>query len=129
MIFLTELILAFFLMHGDVHVHIHVRVRVRLCVRMRLSVCVSVCVCVCDRVGVLCVLEGEEGGSGGDGDGGGGWVLCLSFPPQCPSGQLKLNSFQVERILEGSGTCCSRPILKLEICNIQWFLSVNLSSK
>ena len=27
--------------------------------------CVDVCVCVCDRVGVLCVWEGEEGGSGG----------------------------------------------------------------
>ena len=54
----------------------------------------------------MCVLEGEEGeegGSGGGGDGGGGWVLCLSFPPQCPSGQLKLNSFQVERMIEGIG--------------------------
>ena len=61
------------------------------------------CVCVCDRVGVLCVWEGEEGGSGGGGDGGGGWVLCLSFPPQCPSGQLKLNSFQVERMIGGIG--------------------------
>ena len=26
-----------------------------------LCVCVVVCLCVCDRVGVLCVLEGEEG--------------------------------------------------------------------
>ena len=67
-----------------------------------MSLCVFVCVCcVCDRVGVLCVLEGEEGGS--DCDGGSGWVLCLSFPPQCPSGQLKLNSFQVERMIEGIG--------------------------
>ena len=44
---------------------------------MRLSVCVCLCVgvCVCDRVGVLCVLEGEEGGCGGGGGGDGGWVL------------------------------------------------------
>ena len=48
------------------------------------------------------MLEGEEGGSGG-GDGGSGWVLCLSFPPQCPSGQLKLNNFQVERMIGGIG--------------------------
>ena len=32
---------------------------------------------------------------------------------------------QVKR-LEESGTCCSRPILKLEICKIQWLLLVNL---
>ena len=72
------------------------------------------------------VWEGEERGSGGGGDGG--WVVCLSFPPQCPSGQLKLNSLirESERD-EESGTCCSRPILKLEICKIQWLLSVNLS--
>ena len=39
---------------------------------MCVFVCVCLCVgvCVCDRVGVLCVLEGEEGGSGGGGDGG-----------------------------------------------------------
>ena len=30
-------------------------------------------------------------------------MLCLSFPPQCPSGQLKLNSLQVERMIEGIG--------------------------
>ena len=36
--------------------------------------CVCLCVGVCDRVGVLCVLEGEEGGCGGGG-GDGGWVL------------------------------------------------------
>ena len=34
-----------------------------------------------------------------------------------PSGQLKLNSFiRYCEWLEESGTCCSRPILKLEIC-------------
>ena len=37
--------------------------------------CLCVGVCVCDRVGVLCVLEGEEGGCGGGGGGDGGWVL------------------------------------------------------
>ena len=61
---------------------------------MSLCVCLCVGVCVCDRVGVLCVLEGEEGGCGGGGDGGwvGGWVLCLSFPPQCPLRQLMRES-------------------------------------
>ena len=34
--------------------------------------------------------------------------------PQCPSGQLKLNSFiRHSESLEESATCCSRPILKL----------------
>ena len=84
---------------------------------------VFVCVCVCDRVGVLRVLEGEEGGSGGGGDGGSGWVLCLSFPPQCPSGQLKLNSFQVERMIEGIGNVpCSTSSQTLKLVNSQAFL-------
>ena len=66
---------------------------------MRLSVCVCLCVgvCVCDRVGVLCVLEGEEGGSGGGGDGGGGWVL-RSVPHDL---------MRESECLEESGTCCS----------------------
>ena len=51
-----------------------------MCACAVVCVCVSVCVCVCDRVGVLCVLEGEEGGSGGGGDGGSGCVLCVLIP-------------------------------------------------
>ena len=74
------------------------------------NTCACVCVCVCAFcvcvfvlvlvfvfviVWVCCVVwEGEERGSGGGGDGG--WVVCLSFPPQCPSGLLKLNSFNRE---------------------------------
>ena len=48
---------------------------------MSLCVCLCVGVCVCDRVGVLCVLEGEEGGCGGGGDGGwvGGCCVCRSL--------------------------------------------------
>ena len=40
--------------------------------------CVGVCVCVFDRVGVLCVWEGEEGGSGG---GDGGWMGVVFVVP------------------------------------------------
>ena len=44
-------------------------------VSVSLRVCLCVGVCVCDRVGVLCVWEGEEGEEGGSGGGGdGGWV-------------------------------------------------------
>ena len=95
-----------------------------MCAYAVVFVCVlCVCVCVCDRVGVLCVLEGEEGGSGGGGDGGGGWVLCLSFPPQCPSGQLRLNSFQVERMIEGIGNVpCSTCFQTFKWVNSQAFL-------
>ena len=84
------------------YINIYIDMYSCMCVFVCVRVCVCVCVCVCDRVGVLCVLEGEEGGSGG-GDGGSGWVLCLSFLPQCPSGQPKLNSFQVERMIGGIG--------------------------
>ena len=53
-----------------------------MCVSLRVCLCVGVC--VCDRVGVLCVLEGEEGGSGGGG-GDGGWVGVVFFVPSAVS--------------------------------------------
>ena len=45
---------------------------------MCLCVCLCVGVCVCDRVGVLCVLEGEEGGCGG-------WVGVVFVVPSAVS--------------------------------------------
>ena len=72
--------------------------------------CVVVVVCV---VCWCCVVEEERliGPSG-----------CW-FPPKFPSGELKLNSFIRQGDgLEESDTCCSRSILKLEMCKIQGFL-------
>ena len=41
---------------------------------------------------------------------------------------MELSSFtRKSECLEDSGTCCSRPMLKLKMCKIQGFLSVNLS--
>ena len=119
-------------MYMYIYIYIYIYMCVCGCVCVCVCVwcvflCVGVCVCVCDRVGVLCVWEGEEGGSGGGGDGG--WVVVVFVVPSAVS--LRITEaqqlHQVKRMIGGIGTCCSRPILKLEICKIQWLLSVNLS--
>ena len=56
--------------------------------------CLCVGVCVCDRVGVLCVLEGEEGGSGG---GDGGWVGVVFVVPSAVS----LKTAETEQLCQG----------------------------
>ena len=64
---------------------------------MCLCVCVfvGVGVCVCDRVGVLCVWEGEEGGIGGGGDGG--WVGVVFVVPSAVS----LRTAETEQLSQG----------------------------
>ena len=74
----------------------YVYVCVRLCVCVWcVFLCVGVCVCVCDRVGVLCVWEGEEGGSGGGGDGG--WVGVVFVVPSAVS----LRTAETEQLYQG----------------------------
>ena len=67
------------IVEGHKHIHIYIYIYIYTCMYIYIYIymclwCVCLCVGVCDRVGVLCVLEGEEGGCGGGG-GDGGWVL------------------------------------------------------
>ena len=108
------------------HVHIHVHVRVRLCVCVSVLVLVYVFVTVCCvwcvalwcgvvSCGVLCVLVCVG--------------MCVSARSTLKTSEIE-QLYQVWRMIGGLG---ARVVLdlfsNLEICNIQWFLSVNLSSK
>ena len=66
-----------------------------MCAYAVVCVCLCVGVCVCDRVGVLCVLEGEEGGCGGGGDGG--WVGVVFVVPSAVS----LTTAETEQVYQG----------------------------
>ena len=99
----------------NIYIDIYACMYICMCVCVCLCVCVCGCLCVCLCVCVfvlvfvfvivyvccVCWRERREGVVVVVMVGG--WVLCLSFPPQCPSGQLKLNSFQVERMIGGIG--------------------------
>ena len=77
-----------------------------LCVSLRVCLCV---VCVCDRVGVLCVLKGEEGGCGGGGDGG--WVVVVLVVPSAVS----LRTAETEQLYQGKRIIGNRARVVLDL--------------
>ena len=86
-----------------------------VCVSLRVCLCVGVGVCVCDRVGVLCVWEGEEGGSGG-GDGG-----SVGFAFVVPSA-VSLRTAETEQFYQGKANDWrnrARVVLDL-FSNLEW---------
>ena len=114
-----------------IFIQIHIHIYMYICMYRYMCVCVFVCVSLSLFLRAVAVAVA----------GCCGWcVLWLLwwrreswrrqtepchnwFFPQCPSGLLTLNSFiRQSEWLEESATCCSRPVLKLKMGKIHWFL-------
>ena len=99
-------------LHLHLHIHLHIYMYMYMCVCVRVFFFVIAC-CCCYRCVAVEQGEGEETNRNSH-----NW-----FPPQCPSGLLKLISFiRHSECLEESTTCCSRPVLELKMVKIHWFL-------
>ena len=134
---------AFTYVFNQIHIHLHLQLQLHLhlhiFMHMYMYMCVCVCVCVCVRVRVCgacacacaclflcyCVLlllplrvveEGEEGGDK---------PKQLQLIPSAVSLRIAETEqlYQAQRMFGGIGNVLlSRPILKLKMVKIHWFL-------